>query len=61
MDRSGRYLGNEPVTLIMTYTVAANSKSITTNNAPDTYNAIAVVLIDIRFSIISGGQVLFHY
>ena len=61
MERSGRYLGNGPVTLIMTETVAPNSKSITTNNAPDTYNAIAVVLFDIRFSIMSGGQVLSYY
>ena len=61
MARSGRYLGNGPVTLIMTDTVAPASKGITTNNAPDTYNAIAVVLFDIRFSIMSGGQVLSYY
>jgi len=61
MARSGRYLGNGPVTLIMTDTVAPASKSITTNNSPDTYNAIAVVLFDIRFSIMSGGQVLSYY
>ena len=62
MARSGRYLGNGPVTLIMTETVAANTKSVTpTLNQPDTYNAIAVVLFDIRFSIMSGGQVLSYY
>jgi hypothetical protein len=61
MARSGRYLGNGPVTLIMTDTVAANTKSVSTLNQPDTYNAIAVVLFDIRFSIMSGGQVLSYY
>ena len=62
MARSGRYLGNGPVTLIMTETVAASTKSVTpTLNQPDTYNAIAVVLFDIRFSIMSGGQVLSYY
>jgi len=61
MARSGRYLGNGPVTLIMTDTIAANTKSVSTLNQPDTYNAIAVVLFDIRFSIMSGGQVLSYY
>jgi hypothetical protein len=45
----------------MTNTVAADSKSINTMNQTDTYNAIAVVLFDIRFSIMSGGQVLSYY
>ena len=36
MARSGRYLGNCPVTLIMTGSVAPASKSITTNNQADT-------------------------
>ena len=49
MARSGRYLGNGPVTLIMTKTVAADSKSVSTNSSADTYNAIAVVLFDIQF------------
>jgi hypothetical protein len=61
MARSGRYLGNGPVTLIMTETVAPNTKSVTSLNQADTYNAIAVVLFDIRFSIMSGGQVLSYY
>jgi hypothetical protein len=61
MARSGRYLGNGPVTLIMTETVAPASKSLATMNQTDTYNAIAVVLFDIRFSIMSGGQVLSYY
>jgi hypothetical protein len=61
MACSSRYLGNGPVTLIMTETVAPASKSITTNSQADTYNAIAVVLFDIQFSIMSGGQVLSYY
>ena len=61
MARSGRYLGNGPVTLVMTNTVAPYVKSVNSNTATDTYNAIAVVLFDIRFSIMSGGQVLSYY
>ena len=61
MARSGRYLGNGPVTLIMTETVAPANKSVNTLSQADTYNAIAVVLFDIRFSIMSGGQVLSYY
>ena len=59
--RSGRYLGNGPVTLVMTNTIAPSVKSVSSNAAVDTYNAIAVVLFDIRFSIMSGGQVLSYY
>ena len=61
MARSGRYLGNGPVTLVMTNTVAPSVKSVASNSAVDSYNAIAVVLFDIRFSIMSGGQVLSYY
>ena len=61
MARSGRYLGNGPVTLVMTNTVATAVKSTSSLQAADTYNAIAVVLFDIRFSIMSGGQVLSYY
>ena len=61
MARSGRYLGNGPVTLIMTDTVATANKSVNTLSQADTYNAIAVVLFDIRFSIMSVGQVLSYY
>ena len=61
MARSGRYLGNGPVTLVMTNTVAAKLKSTSSLQQADTYNAIAVVLFDIRFSIMSGGQVLSYY
>ena len=61
MARSGRYLGNGPVTLVMTNTIAPSVKSVSSQAAIDTYNAIAVVLFDIRFSIMSGGQVLSYY
>ena len=59
--RSGRYLGNGPVTLDMTNTIAPSVKSVASQSAVDTYNAIAVALFDIRFSIMSGGQVLSYY
>jgi hypothetical protein len=61
MARSGRYLGNGPVTLVMTNTIAPSVKSTSSLQAADTYNAISVVLFDIRFSIMSGGQVLSYY
>ena len=46
---------------VMTNTIAPSVKSVSSNAAVDTYNAIAVVLFDIRFSIMSGGQVLSYY
>ena len=49
------------MTLVMTNTVAAKNKSTSSLQQADTYNAIAVVLFDIRFSIMSGGQVLSYY
>ena len=41
--RSGRYLGNGPITLQMTNTVACNQKSDTSNATVDTYNLITIV------------------
>lgn len=58
--RSGRYLGNAPLTLQMTNVVAANTPSVV-GAAQDTIIATAVVLHDIRFSIMAGGQVLAYY
>jgi hypothetical protein len=45
----------------MTNCNAPSSKSISTATSADTYYAIAVVLFDIRFSIMAGGQLLSYY
>ena len=58
--RSGRYLGNAPLTLQMTNVFAASTPSVVGVNQ-DTIIATAVVLHDIRFSIMAGGQVLAYY
>ena len=58
--RSGRYLGNAPLTLQMTNCVACSTSSVLANNQ-DSIIATAVVLHDIRFSIMAGGQVLAYY
>lgn len=58
--RSGRYLGNAPLTLQMTNVYAASTPSIK-GTSQDTLIATAVVLHDIRFSIMAGGQVLAYY
>jgi hypothetical protein len=58
--RSGRYLGNAPLTLQMTNTYQAQNPSLSGDN-PDTIIATAIVLHDIRFSIMAGGQVLSYY
>jgi hypothetical protein len=59
--RSGRYLGNGPLTLVMSGCNAPSVSSVSTLPSPDTYYAIAVVLFDIRFSIMAGGQLLSYY
>jgi hypothetical protein len=59
--RSGRYLGNGPLTLVMSGCTAPSVSSVSTLTSSDTYYAIAVVLFDIRFSIMAGGQLLSYY
>ena len=59
--RSGRYLGNAPLTLQMTNCYQASTSSLSTPSTPDTIIATAVVLHDICFSIMAGGQVLAYY
>lgn len=59
--RSGRYLGNAPLTLQMTNCVAPNLKSMDTDAQSNTIIATCFVLHDIRFSIMAGGQVLSYY
>ena len=61
LARSGRYLGNGALTLVMTNCCAPSLKSIASAASNDTYYAIAVVLFDIRFSIMAGGQLLSYY
>ena len=58
--RSGRYLGNGPITLVMTNTFGAGQPS-TAYTATDVFNVLAVCYHDIRFSIMPGGQVLAYY
>jgi hypothetical protein len=58
--RSGRYLGNAPLTLQMS-NVKQSSISSSGGTSMDTIIATAVVLHDIRFSIMAGGQVLAYY
>lgn len=58
--RSGRYLGNAPLTLQMTNTAGAQNPALSTK-AASTVNVTAMVLHDIRFSIMAGGQVLAYY
>ena len=59
--RSGRYLGNAPLTLQMTNCKAANSQSLSTDSTSNVIISTAFVLHDIRFSIMAGGQVLAYY
>ena len=59
--RAGKYLGNGTITLQMTNCFACNTKSVSTNASPDSYNVICVVWHDIRFNIGRGGQVLAFY
>ena len=59
--RSGRYLGNGPITLQISNANACGQSSVSTKTSFDTYSVLAVVLHDIRFSIIAGGQVQAFY
>ena len=58
--RSGRYLGNGTITLQLSNTYACANSAINGQN-DNSYTVIAVVLHDIRFSIIAGGQILAYY
>jgi hypothetical protein len=59
--RSGRYLGNAPLTLQMTNVHAAALPSISNVTQADSISATVIVLHDIRFSIMAGGQILAYY
>jgi hypothetical protein len=59
--RSGKFLGNGTITLQMTNCFACNTKSVSTNSTPDSYNVICIVQHDVRFNIGRGGQVLAFY
>lgn len=60
--RSGRYLGNAPLTLRMSGAKALASSSLSTlvNNL-DAWSCIVIVLLDIRFSIGAGGSIQTFY
>ena len=60
--RSGRYLGNAPLTLRMSGAKALATSSLSTlvNNL-DSWSCIAIVLLDIRFSIGAGGSIQTYY
>jgi len=59
--RSGRYLGNGPITLTTTNMFACGQSSDNSITGFDVFNVIAVCYHDIRFSIMPGGQVLAYY
>jgi len=59
--RSGRFLGNAPLTLQMTNCVGLNNKSLTDAAGVDAVYAFAFCLHDIRFSIMAGGQMLSYF
>ena len=59
--RSGRFLGNAPLTLQMSNCVGLNNKSINDAAGVDSVYAFAFCLHDIRFSIMAGGQMLSYF
>ena len=59
--RSGRFLGNAPLTLAMNGCVGLNNASLSTQSSADPVIALAFALHDIRFSIMAGGQVLSYF
>jgi len=58
--RSGRYLGNAPLTLEMSNCWGMNNVSVR-GGTVDPVIATAIVLHDIRFSIMAGGQMLSYF
>ena len=59
--RSGRYLGNAPLTLQMSGATGLGSASLNTSTSADSWSCIAIVLCDIRFSIGAGGSIQAYY
>jgi len=58
--RSGRYLGNAPLTLEMSNCWGLNNVSVS-GSSVDPVIATAIVLHDARFSIMAGGQMTSYY
>ena len=58
--RSGRYLGNAPLTLQMQGAQGLGNSALSTS-ASDSWACIAIVLCDIRFSIGAGGAIQAYY
>ena len=59
--RSGRYLGNAPLTLQMSGLKGIGTASLSTSTSSDSWACIAIVLCDIRFSIGAGGAIQAYY
>ena len=59
--RSGRYLGNAPLTLQMSGAYGISTASLSTSTTSDSWACIAIVLCDIRFSIGAGGAIQAYY
>jgi len=59
--RSGRYLGNAPLTLQMTGANGIGTSALSTSSSTDSWSCITIVLCDIRFSIGAGGAIQAYY
>jgi hypothetical protein len=59
--RSGRYLGNAPLTLQMSGANGIGTSSLSNSTSSDSWACIAIVLCDIRFSIGAGGSIQAYY
>ena len=59
--RSGRYLGNAPLTLQMSGANGIGTSSLSNSSSSDSWACIAIVLCDIRFSIGAGGSIQAYY
>mgnify|MGYP000476297147 CR=1 FL=1 len=59
--RSGRYLGNAPLTLQMSGATGLGASALSSSTSADSWSCIAIVLCDIRFSIGAGGAIVAYY
>ena len=59
--RSGRYLGDAPLTLQMSGATGISTSALSTSTSSDSWACIAIVLCDIRFSIGAGGAIQAYY
>jgi hypothetical protein len=59
--RSGRYLGNAPITIHISGANGIGTSSLSTSSSSDAWSCIAIILCDIRFSIGAGGSITAYY